>query len=85
MLGLLDLSETTKNSPDSRMASCRIVIVVHSVVPDVRENVNVLMTGVKSRKASKKEEGEKKGDFVYVGSYVASRQFGLLYYIYLVL
>ena len=46
-LGSLDdKMKTLKNSPNSSMPSCTIIIVIHSVVPEVRENANVSVTGV---------------------------------------
>ena len=58
MLELLDTTDTMKNSPDSNMASCTIVIVAQSVIPDVLVKVNDSLTGVKSRNA---EEERRKG------------------------
>ena len=58
MLELVDATDTMKNSPDSNMASCTIVMVAQSVIPDVLVKVNDSLTGVKSRNA---EEERRKG------------------------
>ena len=47
-MGLLDVAEMRKNSPDSNMPSCVMVIVAQSVVPEVRVKVNDSVIGVKS-------------------------------------
>ena len=56
MLELLDATDTIKNSPDSNMASCIIVIVAQSVIPDVLIKVNDSVIGVKSRNAEKERK-----------------------------
>ena len=64
MLELLDATDTIKNSPDSNMASCIIVIVAQSVIPDVLVKVKDSVIGVKSRNAEeerRKREEEGKG------------------------
>ena len=42
----LEDSVTKKNSPDSSMLSCTMLIVAQSVVPEVRVNVKDSVTGV---------------------------------------
>lgn len=59
MLELLDVNDTRKNSPDSNMASCIMLIVAQSVVPEVLIKVKDSVIGVKSRN-SEKERGRKR-------------------------